>query len=217
VWHNALSSNIVSGDVTINGTSFSKANSYINAGAWIRLTNGVGFYTDASDYFYNYSGAGWQIRGGQAGATANYLLFQESNGTVRHNITWNSTNLHLYNYNNGVTLRLIPNATYGSISIVGSTGGYGGIRLESASYAPNWMWSTSAVNGGVYFEGLGLWSIYYNYAHHGDRASWFIGTSLYQVPYCTWSANGGSSNAKFSRGTAAPSGGTDGDVYFQYT
>lgn len=182
---------------------------YFYAPNWIRLINGVGFYTNASDYFYNRSGDGWNIRGGQTGATVNYLIFQDGGGTSRANIAWNNGNLHLYNYANGVTLRLIPNATYGSVSITGTTGGYCGVRLEGASGGPNLMFEAGAQRGGIYNEsGLG-WILYF------DGSQWRTGGSgaTYAIPHCTWGTR-----AIITRATYAPTTeGADGDIWFQYT
>jgi hypothetical protein len=97
------------------------------------------------------------------------------------------------------------NVNYGSADVHGSKGGWAGFRFASAAGSPHLMFTTSGQTGGIYNEsGLG-WILYFTGAH--------------------WQGYGGQALAQMStsasciirRGTAAPSGGVDGDLYLQYT
>jgi hypothetical protein len=219
VWHNAFNANIVSGDVAIRGTTFSGSNSYILAASWIRLIDGVGFFTNNNDYFYNRSGTGWNIRGGVTSGN-NALIMQSGDGTSCAYLQWNSGgSLQIGAYTATSPYIDIGGGTNGSytrFSIVGTNNGYCGVRFASSAGGETVMFDSAASRGGFYSE-QGVWALYWNYAHGNGGTHWYTGTSMYQIPYVTWSTNGSPTSAKFSRGTANPSGGSDGDVYFQYT
>lgn len=106
------------------------------------------------------------------------------------------------NYNSGYLLREIQ-GTYGTISISGSKNSYAGIRFDSGYLAPNLMFQTGATAGGIYDETNGWWLQF-------NGTQWE--TFGKAIPHGTWG-----NRCVMSRGTAAPSGGSDGDVYLQYT
>jgi hypothetical protein len=97
--------------------------------------------------------------------------------------------------------------TYAGAAVSGNKNGYCGLGYASASGTPALMFGTSSQYGGIYFEGTGTWALYW------DGTQWQQGnTSNRVIPVATWS-----SRCTMSRGTAAPSGGVDGDLYYQYT
>lgn len=99
--------------------------------------------------------------------------------------------------------------SYGTATLYGSLGGYAGLRFYHAYGAPYFMLGTGGKNHGVYSEAYG-WYWYNNAGYFWTDAS------LYIVPRCGWATGGSTGSAHMSRGTAAPSGGSDGDIYFQY-
>lgn len=188
---------------------------YLYLPAWLRFNNGVGIYTNASDYIYNYSGSGWRMRGGQATSSFNYLLMEESSGTVRGSLAWNSNTVQLYGYGYACGISMQPYQSYGTAHLYGSYNNYCGLDFASASNSPTVMFETGAFRGGFYSQAAALWMLYFNGTHGGY--SWYMGNNLHQIPNCSWSTNSSPASATFSRGTAAPTGGSNGDVYFQYT
>lgn len=99
--------------------------------------------------------------------------------------------------------------TYGSIRVGGSKNGYSGIFFDSSYQANGLMFNNGSNEWGLYSESGG-WKFYYT------------GTT-FQVqggPYkpVPWHDFGGTAaSARVTRGTGAGSGGSDGDVHYQYT
>lgn len=99
--------------------------------------------------------------------------------------------------------------TYGTFAVVGSGGGYAGLVVEDGGRRPTFM--SNNLSSGVYNQGVGYWS-------------WVDTGSQFQVNrqltdgsgYAYLRANGhGSGTVTYS--TGAPSGGSDGDLWFTYT
>jgi hypothetical protein len=201
-----------------------------NDNLWMRaVTNGT--FAGWRRLAYYDTGVGSQFR---IDTTSGYVLIGPQNSTYCHFSTDRSyfyfgqsvhTNGEFRAYNSAVVFtsagyyvndgqsRLVRDTqgSYGAVSIAGSKNGYAGIRFDSGGNAPYLMWGTADQHGGFYDETNG-WSLYRN-----GSGYWFQTPSLYGIPYATWATYSNGLRTQFSRGTAAPSGGTDGDVYFQYT
>jgi len=96
--------------------------------------------------------------------------------------------------------------SYGAFTTTGSANGWAGIHIGGAYRAMYMMFNTTTDAGGFYDAGSG-WRLHY------DGTQWQAGISANQaIPYCTWG-----NRCAMSNGTAAPSGGNSGDVYYQYT
>lgn len=117
--------------------------------------------------------------------------------------------VHLNGVGGSVYIADRSSNTYGSMRVGGSKNNYSGIFFDSSYQANGLMFNNGSNEWGLYSESGG-WKFYYT------------GTT-FQVqggPYkpVPWHDMGGTAaSARYSRGTAAPSGGSDGDVYFQYT
>lgn len=101
------------------------------------------------------------------------------------------------------------NGSYGSISVGSSSNTYAGVRFDAASGTPNFMFATGSNLWGVYREGTSSWDILYNAGVMSINAqTQFVATAA----AASWGTR-----CIMSRGTAAPSGGADGDIYFRTT
>lgn len=96
-------------------------------------------------------------------------------------------------------------STYGSISVAGSRSGWSGIYFLDGYQDNGLMVSGSDNAWGLYSESGG-WKTYYN------GLQWFVQGSTKAVPYCDWGGGG-----KMTASTGTPSGGSNGDIHFQYT
>jgi len=95
--------------------------------------------------------------------------------------------------------------SYGAFTITGSANGWAGHHVGSSARPMYLMFGTGSDVGGIYDGSVG-WRLYW------DGSQWQHGVSANQaIPYCTYG-----SRCAIGRGTAAPSGGNDGDVYYQY-
>jgi hypothetical protein len=95
--------------------------------------------------------------------------------------------------------------SYGSMRVGGSKNSWAGIFFDSASGGMGLMFATGSATWGLYSESVG-WHIYY------DTVRLYVQGSTKGVVYLDFASSG----SKITRGTAAPSGGSDGDIYLQY-
>jgi hypothetical protein len=99
--------------------------------------------------------------------------------------------------------------SYGSISIGGAKNGYAGIFMMGSYQNNGLMFNAGSNEFGLYSESGG-WKTYYT------GTTWQVQGSAYKP--MPWHDMGGTAaSARYSRGTGTPTGGSDGDVYFQYT
>jgi hypothetical protein len=95
--------------------------------------------------------------------------------------------------------------TYGSIRVGGSTNGYAGIQFIGSYQSRRFMFETANAIHGVYSEIAAAWDWVYN------GTTFLVNNQTRSIPRCEFGA------PIITRGTAAPSGGSDGDIYLQYT
>jgi hypothetical protein len=197
------------------------------AGSFYRTSGAeFSFYSQGSDtvYFTLRGGATPVMRGyiygdgdgfgllGNTGAWSIRIAHGAGGGIMHYNTTFfgGASNYAANNdgfYVDWANSRYIRNAigNYGTIDVVGSKGGWSGIKFPSASGTPYLMFTTGAQTGGIYNEGGLGWILYFTGAHwqgHGGQALAQMSTSASCI---------------IRRGTTAPTGGVDGDLYLQYT
>jgi hypothetical protein len=100
------------------------------------------------------------------------------------------------------------NVTYGSLRIGGSTNNWAGIYFDNGYRGPYVMAATGSDAMGFFSE-LDGWRFYV------QGGVPYVGASLYRIPVCAWATNAGGQACNFTRGTGAPTGGSDGETYFR--
>lgn len=169
-------------------------------------TNGTGLTT---------IGANLRVSGGYLYGTGGNLALTMDDTYLRLNQSGHFTNgvYTPYNFRCDGTV-YFANATswinnsvtsYGSVRIGGNLGGYAGIQFYDAYDTAYLMVATGSVGCGMYGQSLG-WRFYYN------GTTMTVQNNTRALAWADWGLN-----AKMTRSTSGPSGGSDGDLWFQYT
>lgn len=95
--------------------------------------------------------------------------------------------------------------TYGTFEAVGKKNGYAGVYFSSGYNDPALMFGDAT-------NECGFWDSTYGWRFWCDGASITLVNNTVGVARAEWGTR-----ARMSRGTAAPGGGADGDLYFRYT
>lgn len=204
-WRTHIQCDVSNGNTWLNNMYIRGTDSYLIVPSWIQVPASSGLYTGGGEYFYNRNGDGWNIRGAQSSTNLNYLMLQDSAATARGFLGWSSATVRLHSYADSTGVEFGHGGSYASANIYGSKGGYAGVRFANAYQSRTFMINTGSALGGVYNETSG-WDWYYN-------GGFLTIQNTYKVPKFALSTT----SANISRGTAAPSGGADGDIYLQYT
>jgi hypothetical protein len=182
----------------------------------IQMSTGDGSYGigASSGLFYL-----WRAGGDLAGSSLAYLI---AANLTRFEIYSNYLKAYSVEVHTGYGLYLdgtthnvffaTNDGTYGGTRMGGSKGGYAGLRIADALGAPTLMFTTGSYQGGIYAEGVGEWWLLMD-----SNRKWYQTGAQYLTPMVTWATFSSGLSATMSRGTAAPSGGTNGDIYYQYT
>lgn len=218
---------------TGQGQNISGPNS---TGIYLNYTDGWAYYDAQTGYYFRTSGgairmsvdsSGIHSTNGSYYGPSGLIVSDAVDGWLRLNNSISFTNgiytpgkarfdglVAINSYLTGVSYdyRLQPNQanlTYGSWYLTGGNSGYVGLCLNDSASDATFM--SNGTTMGVYNQGWGYWS-------WNDNNTTFTvqkpikdsgGRAYYR------SADRGSGNITFS--TAAPSGGADGDIWYQYT